>query len=105
VTGPGGRRRDDAGGVWIRTGIVVGILFFGFMVVLWVAGFDAIAPFVVIPLVLVILIGANSLLGGPRRRERLEPRPIGPTDRGVDPSTVRPPDPPAPDPGGSDTGG
>jgi hypothetical protein len=100
------RPRDDAGGVWIRTGIVLGVLFFAFMVVLWAAGFDAIAPFVVIPIVLVALIGANSLLGGPRKREQLAPRPIGPTDRGVDPSTAaaRTPEGEQPDRHGTDTG-
>jgi len=84
------RRRDDEGGLWIRVGIVLGVLFYGFMVVLWAAGFTAILPFVIIPLVLVALIGSNALLGGPRRRQPLEPRPIGPTDRGDDPSAYRP---------------
>ncbi len=101
------RHRDDAGGLWIRIGIAFGVLFFAFMVVLWAAGFDAIAPFVVIPIVLVVLIGANSLLAGPRKRERLAPRPIGPTDQGVDPATMVPPRPdgePTDRPGG-DGGG
>ncbi len=91
---PGGRagerRRDDEGGLWIRVGIVFGVLFYGFMVALWAAGFTAVVPFVVIPLVLVALIGSNALLGGPRRRQQLDPRPIGPTDRGADPSAHRP---------------
>ena len=90
---PGGRaeerRRDDEGRLWIRMGIVLGVLFYGFMVVLWAAGFTAILPFVVIPLVLVALIGSNALLGGPRRRQQLDPRPVGPTDRGADPSAYR----------------
>ena len=91
VTGRGPvRHRDDEGGLWIRVGVVLGVLFYGFMVVLWAAGFTAILPFVVIPLVLVALIGSNALLGGPRRRRQLEPRPIGPTDRGDDPSAYRP---------------
>jgi hypothetical protein len=91
VTGRGPKRhRDDEGGLWIRVGIALGVLFYGFMLVLWAAGFTAILPFVVIPLVLVALIGSNALLGGPRRRRQLEPRPIGPTDRGDDPSAYRP---------------
>ena len=81
------RPRDDAGGLWIRVGIGLGIIFYLFMVVLWAAGFTAIVPFVIIPLVLVALIGANSMLGGPRRRQQLAPRPIGPTDQGADPSS------------------
>ena len=87
------RRFDDEGGVWIRTGIVLGVLFYAGLVVMLAAGFGAILPFVVIPLVLVFLIAANALLGGPRRRERPPPRPIRPTDRG--------PTPPPPDPEGN----
>jgi hypothetical protein len=84
------RRFDDEGGVWIRTGIVLGVIFYAGLVVMLAAGFGAILPFVVIPLVLVFLIAANALLGGPRRRERPPPRPIRPTDRGLTPP---PPDP------------
>jgi hypothetical protein len=69
------RRRNDDGGVWIATGIVCGILLYGFIVLMAVAGFTAVAPLVVVPPVLLALIGANSLLGGPRRPSP-PPRPI-----------------------------
>jgi hypothetical protein len=86
----GGRRFDEEGGVWIRTGIVLGVIFYAGLVVMLAAGFGAILPFVVIPLVLVFLIAANALLGGPRRRERPPPRPIHPTDRGLVPPPADP---------------
>lgn len=80
------RLHDDAGGVWIRVGVAGGVLLYAGLVVMLAAGFSAILPFVVIPLVLVALIGANSLLGGPRRRQRPPGRPIRPTDRGMVPA-------------------
>jgi hypothetical protein len=72
-----GRRRrfDDAGGVWIVTGIVLGVLLYGFIVLMDVAGFTPVAPLVVIPPILVALIGANSLLGGGRTRSSPQPVP------------------------------
>jgi hypothetical protein len=70
------RPLDDAGGVWIVTGIVLGVLLYGFIVLMDVAGFTAVAPLVIIPPVLVALIGANSLLGGGRTRSRPSPRPV-----------------------------
>ena len=60
------RRADDAGGVWILTGIVLGAIVYAGMVLMAVAGFTAVIPLVVIPPVLVAMIGANSLLGGGR---------------------------------------
>jgi hypothetical protein len=81
------RLHDDAGGVWIRVGVAGGVLLYSGLVVMLAAGFTAILPFVVIPLVLVALIGANSLLGGPRRRQRPPGRPIRPADRGVVPAS------------------
>jgi hypothetical protein len=60
------RTRDDAGGVWIVTGWVVGLIFYAGVVLAWHAGFTAAAPFVVIPAVLVVLIGAGNLLSGAR---------------------------------------
>jgi hypothetical protein len=57
---------DDAGGVWIITGIVLGALVYAGVVLMVVAGFTAAVPFVVIPPVIVAMIGANSLLGGGR---------------------------------------
>jgi hypothetical protein len=81
----GGRRhRGDAGGLWIGIGIAGGVVLYCGMLVMLVAGFTAILPFVVIPPVLIGLIGANSLLGGPRR-PRPPARPIRPTDRGMVP--------------------
>ncbi len=68
-------RFDDAGGVWIVTGIVLGVLLYGFIVLMDVAGFTPVAPLVIIPPVLVALIGANSLLGGGRTRSTPQPVP------------------------------
>jgi hypothetical protein len=68
-------RFDDAGGVWIVTGIVLGVLLYGFIVLMDVAGFTPVAPLVIIPPVLVALIGANSLLGGGRTRPTPQPVP------------------------------
>jgi hypothetical protein len=79
------RDRGDAGGLWIGIGIAGGVALYGGMLIMLVAGFTAILPFVIIPPVLIGLIGANSLLGGPRRRPRPPARPIRPTDRGMVP--------------------
>jgi hypothetical protein len=75
-----GAGRDDAGGVWIITGILLGALVYAGMVLMLVAGFTAIVPFVVIPPVIVAMIGANSLLGGgrPSRPARAPSGPIPP---------------------------
>ncbi len=70
-----GRRFDDAGGVWIVTGIVLGVLLYGFIVLMDVAGFTPVAPLVILPPILVALIGANSLLGGGRTRSTPQPVP------------------------------
>src|SRR5271168_1086518 len=72
-----GRRPDDAGGVWIITGIVLGVLFYGGIVLMYVAGFTPVAPLVVIPPVLFGLIAANNLLGGGRTHGRSAGRPVG----------------------------
>jgi hypothetical protein len=58
--------RDDAGGVWIVTGWIVGLVVYAGVVLAWHAGFTAAAPFVVIPAVLVVMIGAGNLLSGRR---------------------------------------
>lgn len=71
--GAPGRVRDDAGGVWIWTGVVLGLLLYVGVVLAWHAGFTAAAPFVVIPAVLVIMVGAGNLVGG-RRSGRSGPR-------------------------------
>jgi hypothetical protein len=64
------RRVDDAGGVWIITGFVLGAIVYAGMVLMAVAGFTAVIPLVVIPPVLVGIIAANSLLGGGRGPSR-----------------------------------
>jgi hypothetical protein len=68
---------DDDGGVWILTGIVLGVLLYAGIVLMYVAGFTTVAPLVVIPPVLIGLIGANSLLGGGRSQGRSPARPAG----------------------------
>ena len=65
LTGPD-RARDDAGGFWIYTGVVLGLVVYVGVVVAWHAGFTAAAPFVVIPAVLVVMVGAGNLLSGKR---------------------------------------
>jgi hypothetical protein len=60
----GARRRDDAGGVWIRTGVALGALVYAGVLVMAAAGFTAVLPLVVLPPVLVGVIGAANLLGG-----------------------------------------
>jgi hypothetical protein len=68
-----GHVRDDAGGVWINTGWVLGGLVYLGVVLAWHAGFTAAAPFVIIPAVLVIMIGGGNLLSG-KRSGRPAPR-------------------------------
>jgi hypothetical protein len=68
--GPTRRPVDDAGGVWIITGFVLGAIVYAGMVLMAVAGFTAVIPLVVIPPVLVAIIAANSLLGGGRGASR-----------------------------------
>ncbi len=71
------RRPDDAGGVWIITGLVVGAIVYAGMVLMMIAGFTVVAPLVVIPPVLAALIGANNLIGGGRTHGRSSGRPVG----------------------------
>jgi hypothetical protein len=92
------RGRDDAGGVWIVTGWVVGLIFYAGIVLAWHAGFTAAAPFVVIPAVLVVMIAAGNLVSG-RRQGRPAPRFNRPDLDPVPLSTFRPDRPPAPDDG------
>jgi hypothetical protein len=70
--------RDDAGGVWIVTGVVLGVLMYGFVVLMDVAGFTEVLPLVVLPPVVLGLIAANNLLGGGRGYGRGSARPVGP---------------------------
>ena len=118
LTGPD-HARDDAGGVWIVTGVVLGLIVYAGVVVAWHAGFTAAAPFVVIPAVLVVMVGAGNLLGGKRpgrpapRFNRPDPVPIAslrgdmgppggpgsPTTAPADGAPGTDPDPTAPDPG------
>ncbi|MGD0312047.1 MAG: hypothetical protein ABSC90_06265 [Acidimicrobiales bacterium] len=74
---PPRRTPDDTGGVWILTGIVLGLLVYAGMVLMLVAGFSGVAPLVVIPPVLLALIAANNLLGGGRTHGRSPGRPVG----------------------------
>jgi hypothetical protein len=74
---PPRRVPDDSGGVWIATGIVLGLLVYAGMVLMQVAGFSGVAPMVVIPPVLLALIAANNLLGGGRTHGRSQGRPVG----------------------------
>jgi hypothetical protein len=71
------RHRDDTGGVWIVTGLVVGAMVYAGMVLMMVAGFTVVAPLVVIPPVLAALIGANNLIGGGRTHGRSSGQPVG----------------------------
>jgi hypothetical protein len=69
----GARVRDDAGGVWIVTGWVLGCIVYAGVVLSWHAGFTAALPFVVIPPLLVVMIGVGNLVSG-RRAHRPPPR-------------------------------
>ena len=71
------RRRDDRGGVWIRTGLVLGALVYAGVVVMAAAGFTGAVPLVVVPPVLVAIIGGNNLIGGGRTPGRTAGRPTG----------------------------
>ena len=62
-----GPLRDDAGGVWIVTGWALGFLVYVGVVVAWHAGFTGAAPFVVIPPVLLVHVGAGNLISGRAR--------------------------------------
>jgi len=68
----GAARRDDTGGVWIVTTWVVGAVVYVGVLLAWHAGFTAALPFVVIPPLLAVLIGAGNLIGG--RPHRAPPR-------------------------------
>jgi hypothetical protein len=57
---------DDAGGVWIVTGVVLCVLVYGLVVLMDVAGFTEVAPLVILPPVVLGLIAANNLLRGGR---------------------------------------
>jgi hypothetical protein len=62
------RRRGEAGGIWVRTGLVLGALVYVGILGMAVAGFPGAIPLVVVPPVLVALIAAANLLGGGRSR-------------------------------------
>jgi hypothetical protein len=67
---------DDAGGVWIMTGIVLGLIVYAGIIVMAIAGFSAVVPLVVIPPVIVALIGASNLIGGGRTHGQPAGRPV-----------------------------
>ena len=94
------RTRDDTGGVWIVIGWVLGLIVYAGIVLAWYAGFTAAAPFVVIPAVLVVLIGAGNLVSG-RRPGRQGPRFNRPDLDPIPIASLRAENPPAPD-GGTD---
>jgi hypothetical protein len=52
--------------VWIVTGIVLGVMVYGLVVLMDVAGFTEVAPLMILPPVVLGLIGANNLLRGSR---------------------------------------
>ena len=86
------RATGDGGGVAIKTGIVLGILVYGGAVFLTVIGFHAMAPLVVVPPVLVVLIGAGNLLGGGVHGSARSDRPVrppGPSGAGGTASVTR----------------
>jgi hypothetical protein len=69
--------------VWIATGVVLGILMYGFIVLMDVAGFTAVLPLVVLPPVVLGLMAANGLINGPRggrRRPAPAPGPLTAAD-------------------------
>jgi len=85
---PTRRATGDGGGVAIKTGVVLGILVYAGAVFLTVIGFHAMAPLVVVPPVLVVLIGAGSLLGGGVHGSARSARPPGqPGAGGTAPAT------------------
>jgi hypothetical protein len=95
------RWRDDEGGVWIVTGLVVGAIVYAGMVLMLVAGFTVVAPLVVIPPVLAALIGANNLIGGGRTHGRSSGRPVGQGQAPLSssgPNGALSPEPPTPAP-------
>jgi hypothetical protein len=59
------------------TGVALGLLAYGGVVLMAVAGFTAVLPLVVVPPVLVGLIGASNMLGGGRTHGRTPGRPSG----------------------------
>ena len=56
--------------MWIRTGVVLGLLVYAGVVVMAAAGFSGAIPLVIVPPVLVGLIGGANLLGGGRDHGR-----------------------------------
>jgi hypothetical protein len=87
------RVRDDTGGVWIVTGWILGLIVYAGVLLAWHAGFTAAAPFVAIPPVLVIMIGAGNLLSGRSSRRapefnRPDPVPLPPLRGPASPSSA-----------------
>ncbi len=96
MASPGSRASDrsnrtDDGGEWIVTGIVLGIIVYAGLVLMVVAGFDAVVPLVVVPPVLGGLIAATNLLGGGRRPGRPAVRPDAGATPGARTEEAHPP--------------
>lgn len=82
-SGTGGRARahsrraqPEGGGVWIATGLLLGLLAYGGVLLMLVAGYTAVLPLAVVPLVLVGLIAAANLLGGRSYGQTAGPRAV-----------------------------
>ncbi len=69
--------RDDDGGVWIVTGVLLGALLYAGIVATAIAGFSAAVPLVVLPPVVLGMMAANNLLG---RRGTGRERPAPPDE-------------------------
>ncbi|HXW38206.1 MAG TPA: hypothetical protein VEJ44_00815 [Acidimicrobiales bacterium] len=83
VDRPTARRPSDAGGVWIATGVVLGVLAYAAVVLMLIAGYTSVLPVVVVPIVLVVLIASANVFGGGRAYGR-SPAPSDP--EGASPS-------------------
>ncbi len=79
----------------------MGVLMYGFIVLMAVAGFTVVLPLVILPPVVLALIAANNLLGGGRTYGRTSGRPVG---QGQAPLSSSGPNGPLPSTVASDVG-
>jgi hypothetical protein len=70
-------RSSDYGGVWVATGVVLGLMAYGAVILMLIAGYTSVLPVVILPPVLAGLIGASNLMGGGRTYGRTPGRPVG----------------------------